>query len=443
MIEDAKGAGRSVGTLVTPTRVLMVILVSFTVMSAAVLALTPPWESNDEPDHIHNVEVMASGHWYRITPDSGLESHQAPLYYIVLAGFQKLMRLPVELPDGQVGPVGDNQQHGNFSHKIPQDGTDQRRVDLLRLPSIVFGLLAVVFTFLAARFVSSDSWTPVVAAAVIAGVPRFVFLSGVVNNDNLSDVLGGAAIALAMLLLTRPSTSPRNRVLGAAGMGVLIGALTLTKLTNALVAPGLLLAVLISARSRREGLRCTAVASAVALAVCGWWLVQNQVRYGDPFAIGASDAHFRSVFPALLEVAGPIERIFVQIPQGIYSSFWYVSGWNQFTWHWYWYLPFWLLAAVGIAGLFSWKTRSALATGVLPVLATVVAGAAAIVWVLGIHTSTQQARVAFVGLPAVAILIALGYERLGIHPLWRFLLPAIGVIGTVAAIRYNVVIPYD
>jgi hypothetical protein len=43
----------------------------------------------------------------------------------------------------------------------------------------------------------------------------------------------------------------------------------------------------------------------------------------------------------------------------------------------------------------------------------------------------------------MAILVALGYERLGISTMWRFVLPAIGLIGTVAAIRYNVIIPYS
>jgi hypothetical protein len=51
--------------------------------------------------------------------------------------------------------------------------------------------------------------------------------------------------------------------------------------------------------------------------------------------------------------------------------------------------------------------------------------------------------VAFVGLPAMAILVAVGYERLAIAPPWRFLLPTIGAVGTVAAIRYNVIIPYS
>ena len=216
-------------------------------LAAAVLALTPPWEANDEPDHVENIETLAGGHWYRITPKSGLESHQAPLYYLLLDAYQRAMRLPVEMPDGD-GPIT-NHHPGLYVHAVPQDGRDQRRLDLLRLPSIVFGLAAICFTYLAARYISRDRWTPVVAAALVAGVPKFVFLSGVVNNDNLSNLLGGLGLALALCLLARPPSTERGRLIGAAAMGVVIGALTLTKLTNVMIGPGLLLAVLLIAHT--------------------------------------------------------------------------------------------------------------------------------------------------------------------------------------------------
>ena len=53
----------------------------------------------------------------------------------------------------------------------------------LRVPSVVLGLV----TAARARLVSKDRWTPVVAAATCAFVPKFVFVSGVVNNDSLAN----------------------------------------------------------------------------------------------------------------------------------------------------------------------------------------------------------------------------------------------------------------
>lgn len=429
---------------VTPGRVLALVLVCFTLLSASVLALTPAWESNDEPDHVRNVETLAGGHWYRITPGSGFESHQAPLYYLTLAGFQRLIRLPVQMPDGQLGPIGGGQLHGNYAHDVPQDGSDQRRLDLLRLPSIVFGLLAICLTFVAAGRLSEDRWTPVVAAALVAGVPRFVFLSGVINNDNLSNFLGAAGLAAALGLLMRPPGTRMRRVLAAGGIGAIVGLLVLTKVTNAFVAPGLMLAVLLIARDRAERVAVAGAFLGAALVVSGWWFVQNQARYGDPLAARASTDHLKALFPPLFAISGPAERIFVQIPQGVYKSLWYVSGYNQFSWRWFWYLPFWLGALVGLGGLFVRReTLRSQSRRAIWVLALVASGALAIVWVLGLQTSTEQARVAFVGLPAMATLVALGYERLRLAPALRFLLPGIGLIGVLAAIRYNVIIPYS
>jgi hypothetical protein len=431
----------------TPGKALALTLLCFAALATAVLVLTPPWEANDEPDHVQNVERIVSGHWYGITRGSGIESHQAPLYYVLLAAYQKLVGVPLTTFNegfGDTGTTASPDPHGLFDHKVAVDGTDQRQVDALRLPSVLLGLLTIVFTFLAARFVTRDRWTPVVAAAIVAAVPRFVFLSGVINNDNLSNALGGAALVAALGLLYRPPRTPRARIAAAAGVGLLAGALVLTKLTAALVVPGLLVAVVVVSADRGEMARLSAAFAGAAFLVCGWWLIQNQVRYGDPLAASATTAHFRQSFPALLQVGNPFKRIFWEIPRDLYKTFWYSSGWNQFEWRWFWYLPFWALVAVGVAGL-AWrgKARERFApAGALTVCSLVAVGALLIVWVLGLQTNTQQGRLAFVGLPAIGVLLAVGYERLGLALRWRFALPVIGLIGTILAIRYDVVGSY-
>lgn len=429
---------------ISPGAALVIVLVSFLLLSASVLALTPPWEANDEPDHVQNVETVAAGHMYRITTDANLESIQAPLYYFVLAAYQKALREPVRQPDGVLGPIGDNQQHGNYNHAVPQDGADQRLVDLLRLPSLLFGALTILFTFLAARRITVERWTPVVAAALVAGVPKFVFVSSVVNNDNLSNALGGAGLAGALALVALPAPSARVRGFVAAGLGLLAGALVLTKITGGLLAPGLFVAVLIATRSRRGALRDGAIFVVCALLICGWWFVYNQVRYGDPLAAHAAYVHQKNVLAAVFNIPGPIKQLFVEVPAKIWSSFWYDSGWNQFGWRWFWYIPFWALALVGIAGLV-WRSRRPRSWGRRPLVICVLLalGALISIWTVGAQANTEEARLSFMGLPAMALLVALGYERLRLPVACRFLLPVIGLIGTVVAIRYNVIIPYS
>ncbi len=71
---------------------------------------TPAYESADEPGHVENIETLVGGHWYNLTPhcpltartifscENGNEAHQAPLYYLLLAGWQRAVGQPVEPP---------------------------------------------------------------------------------------------------------------------------------------------------------------------------------------------------------------------------------------------------------------------------------------------------------------------------------------------------------
>ena len=79
---------------VTPNRILIATLIAYSVLALAIALLTPPGEANDEPSHVRNVENILRGGLYRITPNSGSESHQAPLYYLTLAGWQRVSGIP-------------------------------------------------------------------------------------------------------------------------------------------------------------------------------------------------------------------------------------------------------------------------------------------------------------------------------------------------------------
>jgi hypothetical protein len=73
------------------------------------------------------------------------------------------------------------------------------------------------------------------------------------------------------------------------------------------------------------------------------------------------------------------------------------------------------------------------------VLAVLAVGALSAVWIVGLDTSSFQARVAFTGLPAIGCLAALGLERLPVPVALRFVGPALGVVGTVIAIRHDII----
>ena len=128
----------------------------------------------------------------------------------------------------------------------------------------------------------------------------------------------------------------------------------------------------------------------------------------------------------------------VELPNGLWSSFWYTSGWNQFRWDGEWYLPLWLMLipamAVGFAVLWRRQPNPAIFLG------TVIGVSLAVFVYLGLITTQVQARVAFVGLPALALVAAVGLERLPV--LARFVLPAAMVVGVWVALRSDVLDVY-
>jgi len=444
---------------VTPNRILIATLVAYTVLALAIALLTPPGEANDEPSHVRNVENILRGGLYRITPNSGSESHQAPLYYLTLAGWQRVSGIPPfrYLTSESGVPLGAGPL---WRHDGPDEAAIQQRIQLLRLPGIGMGVATILLTWFAIRFLSSDPWTPVIASTVVAFVPRFVFLTGVINNDNLATLLGAAATCLAAWLVVRRPREGRIRIAWAAIAGACIGAALLSKITALVVAAGLVVALLLVVRRPRERVGLLTVIGVVALAVCGWWLVRNQILYGDPIGNEASIAHLRALYPALFPADSLLHSVFVRIPAGIWRSTWYTSGWNQFRWPVLAYVPFWALLGIGaVAAIVGLRRvterppttpRSPTAADTprvaatheragIAVLAAFAIGGAFAIWFVGLQTTQEQARIGFVGLPALAGLAAIGYERLRWPVVARFALPILGLVGTVVAIRVDVI----
>jgi hypothetical protein len=99
--------------LAFPQLVLGIIILIFLALGTVIAIKVPPYESSDEPDHAQNIETLASGHWYSLTPHcrltirtiftctNGDEAQQAPLYYLVFAGWQGLVGQPVQAPFNQ------------------------------------------------------------------------------------------------------------------------------------------------------------------------------------------------------------------------------------------------------------------------------------------------------------------------------------------------------
>jgi 4-amino-4-deoxy-L-arabinose transferase-like glycosyltransferase len=418
----------------TRTYALGAILAIFVTLATTVAVATPAFESSDEPSHYLNIQTLVAGHWYQMRPNGQEEAHQPPLYYLVLAGLQQLTRQPAHT---------DVQLHVNplvlVKPRTPafveHSSADHRRLLWLRGMNILLGAATVLCTYFGARLIS-DGWTPIVAAAVVATMPRFVFLSASLNNDNLANLLGAAFALSALGYLKRrddgaastASSSARLRHAAVVVLpGIIIGLCVVTKLSMLPFA-----AVLPFVYWRRW--RHLLLSAGCALVTCSWYLAYNWSKYGDPLARAATERYLIPVgglgtFGTPYKVEHPLHLVLVDVPSRIAHRFWYTSGWETFRWPTWRSLVLWALLAVMLIGL----RRCSHATVTLG--AIVLAGFSS-VWFVAFQTETYAPRLALTALPALALLAALGTQRW--PTVTRFALPVAGIIGTLVALRADV-----
>jgi hypothetical protein len=413
----------------------------FVALSSFIAIKTPAWEAADEPDHVDNIELLAGGHWYGINthcrfilqvgaePSScrNDEAQQAPLYYLAMAAWQKIVGLPPRPPPSlRTSPTV--YFHGEeFAH---HSASDHRFLLWLRFPNIALGASTVLVVFLAIRRVSSDPWTPLVAAAVLAFLPRFVFLSAFVTNDNLVNLLGAVLGYVALRFILSPS------VWKMAWAGATFGLLVATKLSA--LPMGLVIVVLVfvvPAWKRRLSL--LAAAGGAAALTGGWYLAQNTVRYGDPLARTASSRYLAlngglGTVLAPYRVKDPLGLVFWDVPRTIMRTFWYESGWNQFSWPLPVCVTITVVVLIVLVGLYGQK----IPRDVLITLAALSVSALLSVWIVATQTAEYKGRYALVGCVGIAGLIAFALQRWKVPV--RLLLPASGVLGTCIAINSNV-----
>lgn len=415
------------------------IIVVFVFLELIIAIKTPAYESADEPGHVQNVETLVSGHWYglnapcQLNPRLGLlecsgnEAQQAPLYYLLFVGWQKVAGQPALPPFNQrhvtVNPAFFVGTSGIFLH---HSDADLRFLLWLRIPNIAFGVITILIAFSAIRLTTADPWTPVVGASFIAFEPRMMFLWPFVTNDNLVNLLG----ALFAYVAVRYALAP-NRW-GMAALGSVFGLLVVTKLSTLPIGLVLIvLAFMVPGWKQRTGFLGIGVLT--TLIGSGWYLIQNAVRYGDALALHAT-THYQAMIGGLGQpdrLSDPLRFVFIQVPQRTVQTFWYVSGWNQFHWPWPVTTLFTIVLFCALLGLIGGRTdnRMLVTLGVISVAAFLC------IWTVAIETY-YQARYAYVGITAVAALMALGVERRKVPV--RFVLPAMGFIGTLVALQQDV-----
>jgi 4-amino-4-deoxy-L-arabinose transferase-like glycosyltransferase len=247
-------------------RVLLGALVAvFAGFAVEYTRITPLGASPDELSHLHYITGIADH--ARLPPAGEPERQQPPLYYLLGAIVAKLT------------------------------GDDAR---LIRLVSVVLGVLTILTVFLVARrLFPLRPYLAIGAAALVALLPETQYLAGAINDDNLA-WLAGALLVLAGLMVMQSAVLTTRLALGA---GLAVAFAVLAKET--VWALAVLLLVIVAVRFARC-LRAVHIAALVlpTVVLAGWWFVRNAVVFGSPLPPLHPITAQRQVFDSLSQVRG-------------------------------------------------------------------------------------------------------------------------------------------
>lgn len=390
--------------------------------------MTGAWEANDEMDHVANTEYIVQHRTlYPLRIEKWHETHQPPLYYMVEAAWQRLLKIPPFTPShpATTRPTVNDDPVLVYTHVYDREEyAAAAALHKLRLLSVMFGLITVLLTYAAGRLVTRDEDLAVASAAFVALLPRFDVVSSVFTNDALVIALCSLGLVIALAYRRYASAKTQLGLPLVFAFGMTAGAALLTKL-NSVPVMSLLLGYILMWPKKDFAMRCRNAAVAIVgfAAVAGWWLLRNYRMTGDPLGQAGVTEWLNSVLPGNVFIVSwtDSERFLNFVPARLVRSFWYQGGWNQF------FAPFGInfflscLAAISIFGvckaLLNGGQQISKGDSKISLLFAAAVTGFGTVFLLAKAIGQGEGRIAYVGLSAFAILCVVGMtEALGVSP---------------------------
>jgi 4-amino-4-deoxy-L-arabinose transferase-like glycosyltransferase len=418
-----------------PRSLFWLALLCHMVLALGYARTTPSFEGPDESDHYAYAWHVGNARSLPLAPalvatrglpqtDGAALAHHPPLYYALLGAALVASGRDDTVFGPRINPAfGVPEQPSRHLKYLHGSGQGDSTLWLLRCVSVLLGALTLFCVHRLGRALCpAQPRIADLAALLVAGLPMFSFLHGVLNNDVLATTLATATT----LALVRVLQAEALRITHGVSLGVLLGLSLLTKLTTLFLLPlaaVVFVVVLVRARANGQVARTVAIgalAVAIATALSGWWFVRNAQLYGDPLALTVHDMAFQPIPPELRWAwwSGTF------LPD-VFVSLLGCFGWFSLR-------PHALLVGVGIGvtaiallGL-TLALRTHERRGEVPCapraswllllsLLLVFAGAAKFNW-----TAPQpQARLLFPAIGPAAVLLAAGLVRLAPRARWR------------------------
>jgi hypothetical protein len=195
---------------------------------------------------------------------------------------------------------------------------------------------------------------------VVATWPKFLVISASVTDDILADTLSAWTILGGVWLIMRGEQAGRRRTLWAfVVVGLAGGCATLAKSTAVPVVAAVFAVLIVVFALRRKQYLAPGAMLAVAAVSSVWWMVRNQLDYGDPLAASANERLFNATIPGLVvnvPLSHPLHLLRSRLPM-LARSFLYDGGWNQLTLPGWMNDVFWVALGLSLAASIVWLRR--------------------------------------------------------------------------------------
>jgi hypothetical protein len=357
------------------------IIIAHVALAVLFGVIIPPWEAHDETGHFAYVNQLVTQH---ALPDARSndkafldQSHQPPLYYLVVAGLTFWIDRSDQL----------NPQINVFAF----DGTNRRGTRiLLRSPGESFPWQGTILALHAARLVTTllsacmllvlaagarllfqdNPNAALLATAIAAFNPQVLFMAGMVNNDIMISLMGSLLIYLLVRtsLLSHPlAGSRRKHLLLAALTGLTLALCLWSKNSGLILIPLTGLALIYLARRHRWTLVELSlyglVVYAVTFIVAAPFYLLNMLRYGQWLVDRASESPLVLAPTSLISTGLAVSLRDGWLPQifiNAFRTFWGTFGWGNVQMPDTVYTIIAILAVLGIMGcVVGWRHASA------------------------------------------------------------------------------------
>ena len=406
------------------------------------LYATPHFEASDNIQHI-GVIVWIGKHGELPVQSSdheqmhGQEASQPPLYYLLMTAIWNVFDTadqddyfrPNPLAIAGVPARLGNRNLVHYQQPYPPDlrGTSLA-LYVIRLVTLGMATVTVAAVYQAARTILPDRADfALIATALTAFNPQFIFISTSVSNDNLVTMLS-SLVAWQTLVMLRDGFDTRRSLL----LALLVPLAILAKLSGfaALVAVAAAGCWLVYKTRHWRGFFILAGTMLVSgLVITGWWFLRNIMIYDE--IVGTA-----TMLEFFGERSTTIPRLYLEEFEGLRVSYWGLFGAFSIYAHQVYYTAMDLLSLISTVGLFIFLARVRnnqfvlSAVGFLGIM--LIAGAAMLTW-WSLQTTASTGRLLFPYITSISALMALGL--LALH------IPALVIC--LPLLAYSIVVPFQ